>query len=448
MRTCSILACSLLLQAAWASEQRLQLRARAREATPLITLPESLLLQSNAGQQQHEEATASSAFHSGFWHALQESAGDLVEDAREAFFNSQDAGQDPKRPVCKDVHPGCRSYADQGLCQKFSGCGISCNNCPKATCPGITAGDWIIDYDTSPMKVQVDGTGLNWNLYPGGEGAIPGVHQPAFSGTFTVSEKPDFQCVMRYSDGLRKDYISRKKDGGFIGEHWMPGTKYAGISAIAQVVQTTPVPTTTMTTVDPNILAQQLKVTADKAKARNLLVAMIDRAQLGLMGRLKDIDLDLDALKLRAQHDLKAVNHSYQIAEKMPIMASNAEIDVAKIKTNGDKMQKDTLPAIMSQSTAQSNLIEGLMKEKKELEGNVKKGEKIPGAKTRVQDNTATLDTIVPRLEKLERRVTHLEGRLYDGDLKKLVDDTASKEVTNIVEDVSRGFGRFVENPV
>jgi hypothetical protein len=83
-------------------------------------------------------------------------------------------------------------------------------------------------------------------------------------------------------------------------------------------------------------------------KARNLLVAMIDRAQIGLMGRLKDIDLDLDALKLRAQHDLKAVNHSYNIAEKMPIMASNAEIDVAKIQTNGDKMQKDTLPAIVS----------------------------------------------------------------------------------------------------
>jgi hypothetical protein len=83
-------------------------------------------------------------------------------------------------------------------------------------------------------------------------------------------------------------------------------------------------------------------------KARNLLVAMIDRAQIGLMGRLKDIDLDLDALKLRAQHDLKAVNHSYNIAEKMPIMASNAEIDVAKIQTNGDTIAGNVSFCILS----------------------------------------------------------------------------------------------------
>lgn len=212
-------------------------------------------------------------------------------------------------------------------------------------------------------------------------------------------------------------------------------------------ITTTMKPTTTMTTVDVETLAKRLEITKDAATARNMLVSMIDRAQLGLIERLKNIDLDLDAMTLRAQEDLKAVDHSYKIAENMPIMASNAAVDVEKIQTNGKVLQEDTIPDLNMQAQNQKKLVAELMMTEESLKQSVEKGKPLGGAKPRVQDNTAVMESLAPRLERLEKRVTKIESRLYDGDLKKLVDDTSNKEVMNIMEDVQRGFGRFVKNP-
>merc|ERR1719272_449451 len=68
-------------------------------------------------------------------------------------------------------------------------------------------------------------------------------------------------------------------------------------SATTAVVTTVaPLTTTTaVTTVDPSILAKQLNITRDAAQARNLLVGMITR--------LNDISLDLEATELRAKMD-------------------------------------------------------------------------------------------------------------------------------------------------
>jgi len=318
---------SVLAQAAWA-EQRSLLRARrAGEATPLVTLPESLLLQSSDAEQQGGSAAEAqclsdaearkeivrsfSSSHGGYgnalWNSVQESANEVVEDAREAFF---------------------------------------------ATAQKAAA---------------------------------------------TTTAKP---------------------------------------------VATT---TTAMTTMDPTILAKQMKITQDAARARNLLIGMISRAQLGLLNRLNDIGLDLEATKLRAQVDMKAVNHSFIAAKNMPIMASNAAVDVHKIETNGEKL-KAALPKLEGRAKNHTVLIASLMNEKVMLEKNVKKAVKLPGAKRRIENNQNTLGAILPRLEKLERRVSKLENRLYDGQINKLVDDTTNKEVVNIMEDVSRGFGRFIAN--
>jgi len=87
-----------------------------------------------------------------------------------------------------------------------------------------------------------------------------------------------------------------------------------------------------------------------------------------------------------------------------------------------------------------------LKKTQKELDDDLKNSEKLPGAKKRVQANQQTLSALIPRLENLETRVTKIEGKLYDGDLKKLVDDQTGKVSMNIMEDISRGFGRFVAN--
>lgn len=215
----------------------------------------------------------------------------------------------------------------------------------------------------------------------------------------------------------------------------------------ATTVTTTAVPTTTttVTTLDPAVLAAQLKITKDAAQARNLLVAMITRAQVNLLNRLNDVNADLDATDLRARMDLKAVNHSKVAAENMPIMVDNAEVDVQKITTNGVKL-KDMFPVLEAKSAQQSKDIGELLKTKEQLEEDLKNSEKLPGAKRRVQGNQQTMSALVPRLENLERRVTKLEGKLYDGDLKKLVDDQTGKVTMNIMEDVSRGFGRFVAN--
>jgi len=56
---------------------------------------------------------------------------------------------------------------------------------------------------------------------------------------------------------------------------------------VTRQAQPAPTTTTAMTTVDPAILAKQMKITLEAAKARNLLVGMINRAQIGLLTRLK-----------------------------------------------------------------------------------------------------------------------------------------------------------------
>jgi len=126
--------------------------------------------------------------------------------------------------------------------------------------------------------------------------------------------------------------------------------------ADSTAVPTTAAPTTTtttVTTVDVAVLAAQLKITKDAAQARNLLVGMITRAQVSLLGRLNDINSDLDATDLRAVMDLQAVNHSKVAAENMPIMADNADIDVKKIETSGNKL-KEILPALEAKSASRT----------------------------------------------------------------------------------------------
>jgi len=322
-----VLAWSGLLQAAQAEKRSLLRAQRAREATPFITLPQSLLLQSSGGENQRqltgEEQSLSDAdaskeikaaanrggYGNQLWSAVQESAGEVVDDAREAFF------------------------ADS-------------------------------------MKAAAKAT---------------------------------------------------------------------------TVAATTVTTTIAITTVDPAVLAQQLKISKEAAQARNILVSMIERAQIGLLNRLKDISLDLEATELRAKLDLKAVNHSFTEAKNMPISASNADIDVKKIQTNGDQLKK-SIPALVGRASTHSTEIAQLLRSKKQSEKDLKDSSKLPGAKRRIQNNQQTLNAVIPRLERLETRVTKLESKLYDGDLNKMVEDTSSKEVMNIMEDVSRGFGRFIKN--
>jgi len=214
----------------------------------------------------------------------------------------------------------------------------------------------------------------------------------------------------------------------------------AAATTVAPVTTTVPI-----TTVDPAILAQQLKITKDAATARNLLVSMISRAQVDLLNRLNDISLDLEATELRAKLDLKAVNHSFAEAKNMPIMSQNADVEVKKIDLGSAKL-KVIVPAIESRAATQSKTISELLSTKQQLEKDLADSKKLPFAKRRVQNNMQTLGVVVPRLERLERRVTKLESRLYDGNLTMMVKDTSSKEVMNVMEDVSRGFGRFIAN--
>lgn len=209
-----------------------------------------------------------------------------------------------------------------------------------------------------------------------------------------------------------------------------------------------PTTTTAITTMDPAVLAKQMGISLEAAQARNLLVGMVTRAQLTMLNRLNDIGLDLEATELRAKMDLKAVNHSFVAAQNLPIMASNANADVNKILTNSKQLQEEMLPKMEGRAETTSEEIAAMISMKAKIDKQIAagKGKKLPGAKKRVQTNKQTMDVLVPRLEKLEKRVTKLEGRLYDGDLKKLVDDTTNKQVVDIMEDVSRGFGRFVAN--
>jgi len=229
-----------------------------------------------------------------------------------------------------------------------------------------------------------------------------------------------------------------------------PAPAIAAPKAPGQLQFTTPAPTTTVpvTTMDPAALAKKMGISHEAAQARNLLVGMVQRAQLTLLNRLNDIGLDLEATELRAETDMTAVNHSFVAAQNLPIMANNAAVDVTKILVNGKQLQEEMLPKMEGRGETISEEITAMISMKKKIDKQLAagKGKKLPGAQKRVQTNKQTMDVLVPRLEKLEKRVTKLEGRLYGGDLKQLVDDTTNKQVVDIMEDVSRGFGRFVEN--
>lgn len=91
---------SVAARCAFAEHKTLLRTGRAKEALPLITLPQSLLLQDSNSDGDHRAADGeakksieAAASHGGYgqqlWSSVQESAEEVVDDAREAFFASQ-----------------------------------------------------------------------------------------------------------------------------------------------------------------------------------------------------------------------------------------------------------------------------------------------------------------------------------------------------------------------
>jgi hypothetical protein len=225
-------------------------------------------------------------------------------------------------------------------------------------------------------------------------------------------------------------------------------TTTAAAAATTTAATTTTVATTTVattTTEDPALVYAEEKKGNETVKTRHLLVTMITKAQADLLKRLRDIDIDLDATELRAQADLKAVNFSFTEAAKMPIMARNAEVDVQKLDDSGGVLKAE-LPNLVSGAQNASARIASFLGVKNKVDQQLDETSGLSGAKGRVETNQQTMKALYPRLNALEKKVFSLEGKLYGGNMTKVVNDAAREEVMNIFEDVGRGFGRFYEN--
>lgn len=205
-------------------------------------------------------------------------------------------------------------------------------------------------------------------------------------------------------------------------------------------------PTTTVatTTMDPVEVARQMNISHDAAHARNLIIGVIQKAQVQLLNRLQDISSDLKAVHKMAARDMEVIQHSAEAAEMMPVMSNQAELDALKVDKFGAEL-KVALPGVEHLVNVTKQSVGALASQKQELESEMRKAG-VGGTKRRVEDNLQAMNVIIPRLKKIERHMTDLERQLHDGDLNKMVEDTASEETMNTFEDVSRSAGRYHPN--
>jgi hypothetical protein len=197
---------------------------------------------------------------------------------------------------------------------------------------------------------------------------------------------------------------------------------------------------------DPTAYATQYGMTVDQAKSQLTILNMIKHAQIDLDARLDEISADMTATDVRAQLDLKAVNSTAIAAATMPIMASNAAADVSGVNHSVVTLTGD-IYNLTNKSTKDLQRIMTLEALKNSTNANADAVKNIAGGKARVQANLETFNALIPRLKRLERRLAALESKLDDGNVTRVVDDTAKLQVTNLIEDVSRAFGRFLPNP-
>jgi hypothetical protein len=194
---------------------------------------------------------------------------------------------------------------------------------------------------------------------------------------------------------------------------------------------------------DPVAYAAASGITVDSAKSRIQLLGMIAHAQEDLMNRLQEAGLDLEATDARANYDLLALNQTANAAKTMPIMANSAEADVDSVQHNARELL-DGVHNISNQTASNFDMIDKLQALKNATDPDYDKAKDLGSGQRRVQANSETMHALVPRLMQLQRHLARLESSLNDGNVSRMVDDAANQEVMNLVEDVSRAFGRFL----
>jgi hypothetical protein len=221
---------------------------------------------------------------------------------------------------------------------------------------------------------------------------------------------------------------------------------FAKKEASAVVATTTTIATTSaITTPDPATYAEQHNMTLDAAKSRIMLIEMIQKAQVDLMNRLQEVGLDLEATDARAKYDLMSLNQTAEAAKSMPIMANNADADVTSVQVNALTLL-DGIGEIVNKTTDNLRTMDELERLRNATQPDYDAATNLASGQRRVEANAATMHALVPRLMQLQRRIARLESSLNDGNVSRMVDDTANEEVMNLMEDVSRAFGRFIRN--
>jgi hypothetical protein len=200
-----------------------------------------------------------------------------------------------------------------------------------------------------------------------------------------------------------------------------------------------------LTTQDPAVLANTLKISKDDAHARIIMIDMIQNAQLEMVKQLVAIGKDLSTTGLRAKADLKALNKSAVASKNLGFMANNAQASVTDNEKSALTLKAD-VAGLSKTVSADLKLLSDLAKTKNATEKDKVLAKTIPSAKKRVQKNVETMNVLIPRLKGMMSHVTKIESGLWDGNLTEMVSDQTSREVINVMEDVPRGFGRFIPN--
>lgn len=401
---------AFLLQGAFA-EKRALLRANARkskEAMPLVTLPESLLLQGQSGDNVGKASSSQSDYASSLLNSIRESAAEIVGDARNAVFGTTTSipsvigmyGQLSAPVLSHELVHDCTAGTFTGNPQKSP---VTIDQCAKFA---NDAGKTCFCYNAA----------LSW--------CVP-----------TTNCNYEDQAWVR-NDGCKYKLfkqIEAKCESFTCPDGWtnqnIESTTYTQDNCCKDVAA----------------YAAANQMSKDNAKSRLMLITIIEHAQVDLMNRLQEIGYDLEATDARAKYDLQAINATVAAAKSMPIMASNAESDVNSVQHNAQTLL-DTIADIVNKTVNNSAVMDELDGLKNSTQRDASAAATLSSGQRRVQANSQTMHALVPRLMQLQRRIGRLESSLNDGNISRMVDDTANQEVMDLMEDVSRAFGRFIRN--
>mmetsp|Transcript_86871 Transcript_86871/g.202227 ORF Transcript_86871/g.202227 Transcript_86871/m.202227 type:complete len:231 (-) Transcript_86871:49-741(-) len=174
-------------------------------------------------------------------------------------------------------------------------------------------------------------------------------------------------------------------------------------------------------------------------------VRLVAQAQAQLEKRLLAVAASVNTTQLRVHRAAKAANKT--LATLMGLQREILEANNTAAKNyQGSSSVTVALGGVNASLAGEVALIEAVFPQVNELNAALAGVQPNETLSVLMKDNLAAFKAIQPTLDELEERLDRLEGRMGWGSLSNIIDRAISKELTDVLEDVARGW-RSVPDP-